>query len=140
MPQWSCFVDGQPIDQSSNETVGNGQLELCSKANVLDGMHKLVVNVSATEDTPFWFDYIEYLPSAGSLNQTDAVYGWDDPMIECDSTWDKKKDWTMTTTTGSMMSFDFNGEVAHLFHPREVSMLNGSPLNRSVIDLVWHIR
>lgn len=110
MPQWTCSIDDEELSTSLNTSDGNN-LHLCA-STLADGTHNVVLNISATEDEPFWFDYIQFLPSADmSLDQADVVYGTDDSLIQCDSQWDPMKVGTMTMKKGSTMSFDFNGTL-----------------------------
>lgn len=106
-PLWTCSIDGEPVTLS-NASSGDNQ-HLCA-GTVNDGTHNIVMEISATEDEPFWFDYFQILPSADmGLDQADVVYGTDDSLVDCDSDWDPMQIGTMTMKNGSMMSFDFNG-------------------------------
>ncbi|PPQ86946.1 hypothetical protein CVT25_009830 [Psilocybe cyanescens] len=69
LPRWSCFIDGVEL-LSVSFTDGQEHLPLCSQS-LGDGHHTITVLTNATQDSPFWLDYIQYDPS--SSENTDDV-------------------------------------------------------------------
>jgi hypothetical protein len=79
-PTWECFIDNTSIGWSvSSSSIGNSStIELGSQNNwplceaqFQDGPHSLTVNANVSNQQTFWFDQIQYAPSASvSLNQS----------------------------------------------------------------------
>jgi hypothetical protein len=75
-PTWECFIDNTSIGwllSSNATTFGEGSQNnwpLC-EAQFQDGPHSLTVNANVSNQQTFWFDHIQYAPSASvSLNQS----------------------------------------------------------------------
>jgi hypothetical protein len=77
-PTWECFIDNNSIGSSPpssaslalNESENNWILCGAGPTQLQDGPHLLTVNASVSNQT-FWFDQIQYAPSASvSLNQS----------------------------------------------------------------------
>ena len=110
-PTWVCLLDGDQIGSDisrrpSLPTSSNSWI-YCQNFRLTDGPHTLVINVTATEK-PFWFDRIEYAPSASEPleNRTISVSGADDPALHFSAGWV----FGQTSQRGATMTFDFIGK------------------------------
>jgi hypothetical protein len=82
-PTWECFIDNSSIGwslSSNNSAYSFGSQNnwpLC-RAQFQDGPHSLTVIANVSNQQTFWFDQIQYAPSASvSLNQQ--------PLLRIDS-------------------------------------------------------
>jgi hypothetical protein len=77
----------------------------------VDGPHILTVNATILKNQTFWFDNIQYLPSASvPLNQAAIVVDFLDSQLQYGSGWGPLGGIANdTTVTGSTFSFDFIG-------------------------------
>lgn len=62
-PSWQCIVDGVPVPSTTSTTPEN-RLLFCEVVGLIDEPHLITVNVTVSNQQTFWFDYIQYLPSA----------------------------------------------------------------------------
>jgi hypothetical protein len=108
---WTCFVDGVNRFQGNPQTgyFGQNGLMLCDLAtNVLDGHHTVVVNATVGANQVFWFDKIQYVPSAGvSLENKTIQLDRTDLAITYGYGWDKSS--YATQTRGSQLGCNFYG-------------------------------
>ena len=77
----------------------------------MDGPHVLTVNVTVLKNQTFWFDNIQYLPSASvPLNQAAIIVDSLDSQLQYGSGWGALGSGAnMTTVAGSIFTFDFIG-------------------------------
>jgi hypothetical protein len=77
----------------------------------VDGPHVLTVNVTILKNQTFWFDNIQYLPSASvPLNQAAIVVDNLDSQLQYGTGWMPLEDIANSTSVaGSMLIFDFVG-------------------------------
>ncbi|KAF9529591.1 hypothetical protein CPB83DRAFT_852369 [Crepidotus variabilis] len=113
--QWHCFVDGNEVQNNTSiqtlpadnnwficgdwQTGGSGERQ-----------HTLTVNISATKELPFWFDWMRYTPSSDlSLENKMVRLEKDDPSVLAglSSGWDVGMG--TTTTKGASFRFEFIG-------------------------------
>ncbi len=115
---WQCSMDGikfgHPPPPSGNIS-GNNYL-LCDggKINVTDGTHTLTIDIFITsKKSTFWFDWIEYLPSANvPLDNATVLVNHDDPIIHYDASWQPPTGLlSMTTVPGSTANVQFAGTI-----------------------------
>ena len=92
-PTWECFIDHTSIGSSPPSSVALNASEnnwiLCGAGptQLNDGPHLLTVNASVSKQT-FWFDQIQYAPSAGvSLNQSFLRIDASDSAIQYSPGW-----------------------------------------------------
>ena len=73
-PTWECFIDNNSIGWILPPTDGTqNNYDLCDggPAHFEDGPHSLTLKVNVSNQQTFWFDQIQYAPSASvSLNQS----------------------------------------------------------------------
>lgn len=77
-----------------------------------DGLHELLVNVSATEDSPFYLDNLQYEPSADvPLNNATVIIPKTDPSISYSPEWTQLGGFTanMTEATNAFANVSFIG-------------------------------
>lgn len=111
--RWACFMDGISFEVEPLLTTDGNNRYICSKYAMDDGPHSITVRaiVSPGTNQTFWFDRIEYLPSAGRslTNVTTAVWS-SDSAPRYDSSWIYKENTCrMTTQHGATATFDFYG-------------------------------
>ena len=81
-PTWECFIDNTSIGGNPAPAVSQNNWPLCD-AQFLDGPHSLTVNANVSNQQTFWFDQIQYAPSASvSLNQSLLRIDSNDPEIQ----------------------------------------------------------
>ena len=91
-PTWECLIDNNSIgssNSSSSANLGNqNNWILCGAGPFQDGPHMLTVNANVSNQQTFWFDQIQYTPSASvSLNQQLLYIDAGDPAIKYDGVW-----------------------------------------------------
>ncbi|GJJ15941.1 hypothetical protein Clacol_010220 [Clathrus columnatus] len=91
-PTWKCSVDGSTngigLGIPNSVPFVSNRWSLCNMTSIPDGSHELVVNITS-DGTPFYLDYIGYLPSADvSLENTLIVIDNLDPMVNYVSGWE----------------------------------------------------
>ena len=77
----------------------------------MDGPHILTVNATILKNQTFWFDNIQYLPSASvPLNQAAIIVDSLDSQLQYGAGWGALGgSANVTTQTGSIFTFDFIG-------------------------------
>lgn len=114
-PSWKCSVDGVSVP-SANVTAPENRLLFCEKNGLSDGPHVITVDVTVSNEQTFWFDYIQYLPSASmSLNQVSLSIDANDSQIQYGTGWSPIFPGNMTGQTGSTFSFNFNGDFYKIY-------------------------
>jgi hypothetical protein len=92
-PTWECFIDNKsigwnPAALSSIFMSNQNNWVLCGPAQFQDGPHLLTVNATVSNQQTFWFDQIQYAPSASvSLNQSLLRINSSDSAIQYLSGW-----------------------------------------------------
>jgi hypothetical protein len=123
---WECFIDNTSIGSSLPPALIDGSQNnwiLCGGGSGLfqDGPHLLTVNANVSNQQTFWFDQIQYAPSASvSLNQSllridssdSAIQyspGW--TFMEQPITYNSLEGWnySLTSTTGATFTYQFSG-------------------------------
>ncbi|KAF9053163.1 hypothetical protein BJ165DRAFT_1523887 [Panaeolus papilionaceus] len=125
-PQWTCFVDNVPIRSNPFAFFENNWV-LCSPPDTLvlqDGVHLLTINVTVAKSQTFWFDAIDYEPSASvPLTDKAIVVENNDPELQFGPGWQSLGgSANMTGIQGSTFTFYFNGVSLSWFGfiPREL--------------------
>ena len=84
----------------------------------MDGPHVLTVNATVAKNQTFWFDTIQYVPSASVPLASKAILvDSTDKALHYGAEWETRGDTTkmtakMTAKTGSAFNFEFDGESA----------------------------
>ena len=95
-PTWECFIDNTSIGWSLASAAPNkpggsqNNWILCGGGpdQFQDGHHILTVNANVSNQQTFWFDQIQYTPSANvSLDQLFLRIDANDPAIQYSSGW-----------------------------------------------------
>ena len=83
----------------------------CEKLDLIDGPHQITVNVTSVTGQVFWFDDIQYVPSANVTEPFAYVRVENsDPAISYSSGWSGIGNIAnMTTSPGAQMHFNFVG-------------------------------
>jgi hypothetical protein len=110
-PTWDCFVDDISIGPTTPFAFGENNWVFCNQPNLVDGPHILTVNATVLKNQTFWFDNIQYVPSAGvPLNQATIIVDSLDSQLHYGTGWGALGgDANMTTVAGSIFTFDFIG-------------------------------
>jgi hypothetical protein len=112
-PSWECFIDNVSIGATDPFPYFENNWLLCHKPDLNDGPHQLTVNVTSNTGQMFWFDYIQYTPSA-TLSLGTAFIRFDhlDPAIVYGPGWGPLGDTAnMTTALGTEAKFNFTGAL-----------------------------
>ncbi|KAF9477160.1 hypothetical protein BDN70DRAFT_934454 [Pholiota conissans] len=106
---WECIVDGTSITVDNPQGVEN-RMQFCAKAGLSDGPHTLRVNAAGTSVQTFYFDHLQYIPSASVSLENKSIYiDVGDPMWQFDKGWFGAYPGFMTNATGSKVNFEFTG-------------------------------
>lgn len=104
---WTCFVDGISLGKTfpSKDFYENHRM-LCLLNTIADGPHTVTVNATVGENQTFWFDKIQYIPSASvSLENKTIQLDSSDPAILYGSGWSASE----TQTNGAQVGCNFFG-------------------------------
>ncbi len=104
---WTCFVDGISLGKTfpSKDFYENHRM-LCLLNTIVDGPHTVTVNATVGENQTFWFDKIQYIPSASvSLENKTIQLDSSDPAILYGSGWSASE----TQTNGAQVGCNFFG-------------------------------
>jgi hypothetical protein len=114
-----CFVDSVPISAFDGGPMDNRQIH-CEKSGMVEGPH--VVTLNATNNNPYWFDFIEIIPSmTAPVGSAEAVFiNSTDPLMQFGVGWMKYPPGYITTQPNSTFEFSFYGEFGNLL-PKFVS-------------------
>ncbi|KAF9522926.1 hypothetical protein CPB83DRAFT_840117 [Crepidotus variabilis] len=126
---WTCTVDGTPIDGKSKMPFDNG-LTFCQQPNLPDGPHNLTVQIYRIKNRWFWFDHIQYTPSPNAnLKDKAFIYQNDDQDLKYGPGWNTADGTTKTNQTGSTVELEFNGTAISAFSrlPAEFFESNSMP-------------
>ena len=121
-PTWECFIDNTSIGYSPAPSTSENNWILCGggPSQFQDGSHLLTVKTNVSNQQNFWFDHIQYAPSASvSLNQSFLRIDSSDSIIQYSSGWqssDESISYTQfsqntsyTQITGSTLTYQFFG-------------------------------
>jgi len=139
-PTWECFVDHISIGKTTPYQFANNNWVFCERAVLVDGPHLLIVNTTVANKQTFWFDRIQYGPSAGiSLASKAILVDCGDKALQYDAEWGVLRDIKMTRETASVFNFEFDGESARrpFCSSRNCINTNDSSLSRCLLGLVW---
>ena len=116
---WTCSIDNITIPSNRAALDGVPWTSYCSQAGLTNQSHILHVNVTANDNSQFWFDYIRYVPfpapSSFPENQT-ILFKPFDPAIHYSGDWQPIEFETvqfMADTEPGNMTFTFNGAYLH---------------------------
>lgn len=131
-PSWECFIDGTSIGSVNPTTVSLNNWMFCDQEGLQDGPHSITVNVSVSPGQTFWFDQLQYVPSATVSMENKEIYigqGDSQMLAGFDSSWTSifSNSSTMSQTTNGTFTFDFIGESDPENNPVLV-IWNGGPL------------
>jgi hypothetical protein len=103
---WECLVDGISIAVENPASVNN-RVRICAGSGLADGPHTLHVNAKGSSAQMFWFDHLQYQPSA-SVSRADAAIYIDrtDPIFDFGTGWIPG---FTTSQAGATVDFEFNG-------------------------------
>ncbi|KAF8166381.1 hypothetical protein BJ912DRAFT_863161 [Pholiota molesta] len=103
---WECLVDGISITGENPASVNN-RVRICAGSGLADGPHTLQVNAQGSSAQMFWFDHLQYQPSA-SVSLADAAIYIDrtDPIFDFGTGWVPG---FTTDQAGATLDFEFNG-------------------------------
>jgi hypothetical protein len=118
-PTWECFIDNSSIGFSSAPLSSQNNWVLCG-GGFQDGPHVLTVKANVSDDQTFWFDQIQYDPSASvSLNQPFLRIDSNDSAIQYSSGWEHlnqpityaqfNRNKSNTQVNGSYLTYQFHG-------------------------------
>jgi len=140
-PTWECFVDHISIGKTAPFKYAENNWVFCERAALVDGPHLLTVNATVANKQTFWFDRIQYAPSAGmSLASNAMLVDSGDKALQYGAGWEALgKTAKMTRKTGSAFSFEFDGESARrpFCSSRHCINTNNFSLSRCFPGLVW---
>ena len=119
-PTWECFIDNTSIGWSPAPSTSENNWILCGSGQFQDGPHLLTVKANVSNQQNFWFDKIQYAPSASvSLNQSILRIDSNDSVIQYSSGWqfsDESISYTQfsentsyTQITGATLTYQFFG-------------------------------
>lgn len=110
-PTWQCFVDDISIGASTPFIFPENNWVFCNQNSLVDGPHVLTVNATVLKNQTFWFDNIQYVPSASvPLDQAAIVVSHLDSQLQYGAGWGELGSIAnMTLQNGSTFAFDFIG-------------------------------
>lgn len=110
-PTWDCFVDDISIGPTDPFPYAENNWVFCNHPNLVDGPHILTVNATVMKNQTFWFDNIQYSPSAGvPLDKAAIIVDSLDSQLQYGDGWGALGgSANMTTKAGSIFTFDFIG-------------------------------
>ena len=114
-PTWECFIDNTSIGGSPAPATSDNNWILCGggPSQFQDGPHLLTVKTNVSNQQTFWFDQIQYAPSANvSLNQTFLRIDSSDSAIQYSSGWETLFQFintSYTQITAATLTYQFSG-------------------------------
>jgi hypothetical protein len=120
-PTWECFIDNTSIGWSPASPISVNNWILCGggPSQFQDGLHLLTVKANVSNQQTFWFDQIQYAPSANvSLNQSLLRIDSTDFAIQYGSGWQSlvsliqlgfSIDASYTQINGASLTYQFSG-------------------------------
>ena len=115
-PTWECFVDNISIGKTDPFEFAENNWLFCEWTVLVDGPHVLTVNATVAKNQTFWFDTIQYVPSASVPLASKAILvDSTDKALHYGAEWEALGDSAkMTAKTGSAFNFEFDGESARI--------------------------
>lgn len=114
-PFSECFIDNISLGlMQQTQGPADNNIPLCLQYGLVDGPHILTLNVTVFKGQAFWFDRIEYAPSASvALNNESIFIFGTDPALEYGTGWelDKESLANFTQTSKSTFAFSFIGAL-----------------------------
>jgi len=108
-PWFQCLVDGESTSVVAPSLPENGLL-FCEKDGLSVGEHQISVVVSVSNQQTFWFDYIQYLPTASvSLDNATLWINSTDSQIRYGTGWSSNDVGASTSQNAATLSFQFTG-------------------------------
>lgn len=121
-PTWECFLDNNSIGWYPAMRGENNWI-LCGgwPGQFQDGSHLLTVKVKVSKNQTFWFDQIQYAPSANTsldqsvlrIDSTDSAIqygsGWTTIGTNPDDPQTKKENTSFTQINGTSLTYQFFG-------------------------------
>ena len=118
-PSWECFIDNTSIGSNPASPTSENNWVLCG-GGFPDGLHVLTVKANVSDGQAFWFDHIQYDPSASvSLNQSLLRIDSNDSAIQYSSGWEFflppitytqfNMNSSVTPNNGSYLTYQFYG-------------------------------
>ncbi|KAF9559301.1 hypothetical protein CPC08DRAFT_637960 [Agrocybe pediades] len=110
-PDWSCSVDGADITKLQANLFPENNFIICSGDSLSDGPHTITINAIVRQQTTFWFDRIQYIPSASvDLSNATVLVDALDSAVTLSSGWmDMGGIGNMTQQNGAKLTLDFIG-------------------------------
>lgn len=117
-PSWECSVDNFAISVTSQAVFQfpRNNIIFCQDLQLNDEPHVLTVTVISVSNQTFWFDQIQYLPSASvSLSQVTLRIDSTDPALQYSSGWTETNfaSVELSNTTDSVVSNPFNVKMTN---------------------------
>jgi hypothetical protein len=119
---WECFIDNTSIGWSPAPSTSENNWILCGggPSQFQDGPHLLTVTANVSNQQTFWFDHIQYAPSASvSINQSLLRIDSTDSAIQYSSGWQLSdepisysqfnENTSYTQITGATLKYQFSG-------------------------------
>ncbi|PPQ97527.1 hypothetical protein CVT26_006530 [Gymnopilus dilepis] len=110
-PSWNCFVDGSAIGPTPYFQYAENNWSFCNKDSLSDGPHVITVNATVTSGHTFWFDSIQYVPSASdNLSQKSVLVDNHDSSLQFGSGWAALGGTAnLTSVPNSIFTYEFTG-------------------------------
>jgi hypothetical protein len=110
-PTWECFIDKISIPSTSPFQFPENNWAFCAQDQLVDGPHVITVNATVLKAQTFWFDSLQYVPSASvNLDQAAILVDNLDPQLQYGTGWGALGGTANDTgTTNSIFTFDFTG-------------------------------
>ncbi|KAF8912183.1 hypothetical protein CPB84DRAFT_1820846 [Gymnopilus junonius] len=110
-PTWNCFVDGVATGPTAYFQYPENNWVFCDQDSLSDGQHVITVNATVTSGHTFWFDSIQYVPSASNDLSPDAILVDNhDADLQFGSGWGSLGgSANMTTVSNSIFTYEWTG-------------------------------
>ncbi|CAA7265154.1 unnamed protein product [Cyclocybe aegerita] len=131
--EWECLIDGKPLASSASvaAVVPENNWRFCEWDDLPAGpLHTVTFNViGGTGGRGFFFDRIDYSPTAGSMRSNQSVIiAASNPRISYSPSWRPLGLNKMTSVLEATMSFDFVG-TSIAFYGQALASRNKSDIN-----------
>lgn len=137
---WRCIIDSdEKSTKADDPSEVDNRSRFCEQYNLFDGLHTLEVNAHGSTSQTFWFDHLQYIPSASVSLSNAAVYiDTNDPMWNFGPGWIRDSVGYATNQTGAKVDFEFNGESFYCYvKVRDIKILY-STQSLLGISLQWY--
>ncbi|KAF8972207.1 hypothetical protein BDZ97DRAFT_1016956 [Flammula alnicola] len=106
---FECFVDNMSVPVVTL-TNSENRLLFCEKDGLSEDAHIITVNVTASRQRTFLFDFIQYVPFAKTaLDQVVLSIDYTDPQLQYGPGWSQTFPGILTRQPNSTFGFDFKG-------------------------------